>query len=116
MSRKKIYKDELCATCKLKRTCQERPEDIMVDLCSQYEETEKSCVLEKCNRGESCRLKCSPIGYHSDPADGTAYVYCQFDGRPCKDSPYLIWMKSSADTDYGKWLKKYVANKINKGK
>lgn len=37
----KPNKDELCASCKYRKECEDRPEDMMVDLCSQYEEAKK---------------------------------------------------------------------------
>ncbi len=38
MARRKVYKDELCASCKYRKECNDRPEWMLVDLCSQYEE------------------------------------------------------------------------------
>ena len=40
MGRIKVYKDELCATCVLRDECNDRDEDMMIDLCSQYEPKE----------------------------------------------------------------------------
>lgn len=38
MGRKEIFDDELCSTCAYRFTCDDRDDDMVIDLCSIYEQ------------------------------------------------------------------------------